>query len=731
MPLVTRRLTCWLNMQRLRQTLNRPRSYTAWRSQTNRKKLNSSFQADKRLASIYKLLTAVAHKPMNEKVARQITCTCLCLLIVLAGVMPIRAGGNLEELDITGFTSSPIRGQIIARTVGIKWDARAIPVQYSVNNALDPIPNPLGADFLSVAEATTALQESFDAWNGNPASFIDMQITRTTSNDGDAGFDMVNELTFRTRFAGGFIAISPSTSLSQDITLEDGDGLDTDEDADVSGEITVAADVDGDGDTEFPAGFYKAGTILDNDVEFNTNPFTLPNFTFNPNAGYRFTVDPAAIDTDPDSVDLVAVATHEFGHSHGLSHTLVNQISAADGTSATMFPAIDTNDPNSELSGRSPETDDLAYSSYYYPEGSAADGPAALQNGDVDFDEVYGLITGELRHGGLQQPIAGGSLFAVDQGSGAVVASAVSGTTQLSLNPATGELFLLNSGYAIRDGSYVMPVPKGSYTIGVEATDGFPASGPQINITGLIGFILGQQNFNEEFFNGNEESDVEDQPNQAESIVVEAGATRADINIVTNRTIDINNFGTLDFVSSNNAPAGRYYAVRIPAAQVAEVAGRGDLVIQAANFLTNVADASVAPVFAEALLTTGVVNPSGTAATLNLDEPLAQVSGFLGQDFDFAPFSFENPRELGQRVQQGIDSGEIENLFVVLRLPTTTPFPGISRVPPRIGLDGGVAQNDVLIFGLSYFSDDDGATFSRVTNFNYMFSLTFSDVAGS
>jgi hypothetical protein len=43
-----------------------------------------------------------------------------------------------------------------------------------------------------------------------------------------------------------------------------------------------------------------------------------------------------------------------------------------------------------------------------------------------------------------------------------------------------------------------------------------------------------------------------------------------------------------------------------------------------------------------------------------------------------------------------------------------------------IGLDGGGATNDVPIFGLSFISDDNGATFSRPA-FNFRFSLRFAD----
>ncbi|HEU0185068.1 MAG TPA: hypothetical protein VFS27_07115 [Blastocatellia bacterium] len=655
----------------------------------------------------------------------------LCLCLALANVIAVQAGGAIETIDITNAQASPIlRGHVIAKVIGIKWDARSIPVQYSMNNTLDPIPNPLDDDdddddpVLTLAQAQTALQASCDTWNQIPTSFIEMNITGTTANSGFAGFDFVNEVTFRSDLPAR--ASSFSISLMADVTFEDGDRIDMDDDPDVSSAITVCTDVDGDGDIEFPAGFYKAGTILDNDVQFNTNTA----------GGTRYTVGDEALDTNMRSADLIAVATHEFGHSHGLTHVMDNQISDTNGNSSVMFQGgVDTDDPDSEKARRSLGSDDIAWSSYFYPEGSAMSGPASLQPGDKAFDEEYGLIEGELRHGLLNQPIAGGSVFAIDYLTGKFVASGFSGNVQTNYNPTTGDTRILinNPAFHILNGKYVIPVPRGIYAVGVEPVDGSPTDANNINRTCRQGVLFGQQNFNEEFYNRSREDAREVRLGEKFPVLVLPGLKLSSgIDIVTSDSININNFGDRNAIGNTAAAPGQLYAVQIPASQITEVNPSGGLLIQGVAFDTAVVDASVVPVFAKAVLTRGTVN--GSMATIDLARPLAEKKNFVGQDGDMSPFYFLTPRLLGAAVLKGIERGEIQNLFIVLQVPTTTPFPGVSGLPPLIGLNRvgppNCQPNDPRLCGLSFVSRDGGATFVQVTNFNYRFSLIVSKPLG-
>src|SRR5690349_9472402 len=139
-----------------------------------------------------------------------------------------------------------------------------------------------------------------------------------------------------------------------------------------------------------------------------------------------------------------------------------------------------------------------------------------------------------------------------------------------------------------------------------------------------------------------------------------------------------------------------------------------------AGWIQHSTDASAPVLFARALLVPGAVDSAGNITSLNLATALDEQNGFLGEDDNLAPFFFKNPQEFGKRVRRGMATGEIQDLFLVLQVPTG-PFPGVSNLPPLNGLDGtgSATPNDVPIFGLSYASDDGGVTWTRNTTFNF------------
>lgn len=628
------------------------------------------------------------------------------LIGLLASASPALAGGALETVDVTAGTSTFGPPFLDAPLVPIKWDARCIPVAYT----LDDVP-PTG---LTLATGQATLQAALNRWRNINTSFWRGDVTAVDPSLGTplGAFDFINEVNFTA--VGGFLAISPSVSLLKDVTLAPGDDIDQDGDSDVFDPVVAGVnrcrDDDADGDIEFPAGSYEAGTILDNDVSHNN--------------GVTWTVGPP--DGLSANVDLEAVSTHEFGHSHGLSHSFINQLSGANAGGATMFPFIDSSDPNDELAQRSLETDDIAWSSYTYPEGSAASGPGALQPGDVPFKLKFALIQGEVTRGQDGLPVAGANVYAQKFPHGEVVVSAFSGTAQLvavegALTPsdADASLFLPpTQAFGILDGHYTIPAPLGLYQIGLQALDGLPAGAGNISLTAIVGASFGQLDFEEELWNGPGESGSENRPGLALPILALPPFSVSGIDLVSNVTDEQQSFQTINAAGFTAAPGGRLYAVRFANADVLARLTAG-ATLHTGTFGTFVVDASVAPIFSRALLATGSLGGGGTAA-INLASPLRSQNNFVGQASDETPFFFALPNLLSSSVASLLTANPATDLFLVLEVPAA-PFPGFSGIPPLIGLDtvGPFSGN-------SFVSDDGGVTFNPVTIFDFSFLLVFT-----
>ncbi|GJL92263.1 matrixin family metalloprotease [Hyphococcus sp.] len=631
------------------------------------------------------------------------------------------AGGQLDETKLIG-PSAEFPGSIDAILVPIAWPANCSTIRYKLDNipatTID-IPNAAFAPIPLTAMADE-IEATFEEWNKIPTSYIRMELTEIVAlNNGTRSFDFINELTWETPPGAGFLASSPSTSLIEDATFVPGDDIDGDGDSDVFDPNSAdpalknqCHDADGDGDIEFVPGDYPAGTILDNDVQFNDPLWNLVSF-------YWETEPSSDVPFGFTGSDIQAVAVHEFGHSHGLSHSLVNQISDADGTGSTMFPFIDIGDAASEEGQRTLHDDDIAWSSYVYPEGSASSGPAALQYGDRKFEWDYDVLHGTVKTGdGVN--ILGGNVFAMDEKTGRIVGEGYSGVAKIALTPDLQFFDIVSPEVNALSGAFVIPVKKDKYRVMLQATDGDPAAGGNISFTAFIGEIFGQLTFGEEGYDRPKEGAFESDTGGTSPVV--SYAWNPSIDLVTN-TEDVlrNGSPVVGFIGTGAAIGASdvIYAERFDGANVKAKLDAGQF-ITSGLFWTYVGDASAIPEFEYAGIFVGEVDGGGNAV-INLNKPIYIVEDFIGQDQDLAPMYIKSERVLANKLGKELRRNPDADVFLVLAAKNGY-ITGPSGFPPLLALD-----NDGVVSGTSYLSTFGGPFIQRAGGTDWIVEMRMTD----
>lgn len=649
------------------------------------------------------------------------------LLAASFGCMTAQAN-PLQALDYSAGLPSPIPGQVLAVPVSFRWNDNCLPLKYRMNTSIDPIPNSRNAELLPLEEAAAGVRQAMKSWSEIPTSYIDMRLEGTTASKEFPSMDFTNEVSFITKPDQGYTAASIFHWFPADVTLTGGEDIDGDGDADVSAALKTCGDVDGDGDHEIPAGFYKTGTIFDNDVVF-TDSF---QFLVSPQA----LLDPTRVDFDFE--DLVGIAAHEFGHSLGLNHTMVTEIGGHDGTGSSVadgsFGGI-----GSKLARRSLSEEDKARASYHYPEGSAVSGPAALQRGDVAFKQRYSIISGEV-HNAFGRPLVGASVFARNY-QGEIVSSTIAGHIAMSVDPATGFYSFITQGAGgVIDSTYELPVPKGIYQVGIEGVDFTPypffSFGPggfdlnyychTMGYVACAGFLYGHQFFREEYWSGPLESSQENHFGFALPVVALAPSQK-NVDFVIDANVNLVEINNLDGIAWTQA--GSMLAARISRESILAMDQGKGILVQAATFLVNHFEAGRVPKFAAAMITTGKLAPDGSAQ-IDVKHPLVREAPFIAQDEDDSPLYVPHARLVGDYVRDRMPKDR--DLFLVLEVTKEEFQPPPWMVPEEWSLFPGAsalsvyfdfAQPGEQLPGNAYLSFDGGKTFEHRPQLGLDFEL--------
>ena len=355
---------------------------------------------------------------------------------------------------------------------------------------------------------------------------------------------------------------------------------------------------------------------------------------------------------DPDGLELTdnefdAVFIHEFGHFFGLDHSQINQnCLASQGGCAdfsddsfglpTMFPFLigGLEETAGVHPARTLSTDDIAWVSRLYPDGS--------------FASSFGTISGNIFYSTHNAPGLGFNVIArqVDNPgtpgineSRRIAVSSVSGYlgTACPGHPLGGNCGQTSS-FGSRNPSLVglydaLGLPPGSYTVEVEGINSAFTGGSRVGPVGAVGFqwpLPGPP----EFFNNGESNS--DNPADSSPVVVSAGGTVSNINIIMNGTLP-----GQDALEPNTSTAN---AAPIPNGTTANFSispfGNEDFY----TFTVNANTTATFEVFADRLIPSSpldsvmeIVNASGTRQ--NLCRPLGSGGSFnqscLNDDLNF------------------------------------------------------------------------------------------------
>jgi len=611
---------------------------------------------------------------------------CTAMLVGFSSTAFAQAG---RQLDLIGFDDSvpaplPSFGDdsvlfIERPVVGIFWDERCASVEYTFNSTVGANPGTPGE--ITPEALVDIVQTGLDRWNDNPSSYIEMNVTNTTDLGARprVGGDFINEITFLTPAGFTVLASSPSFSLSADDTFAAGEDLDGDGDSDVFDPVAAGQntcfDIDGDGDIEFPAGDYAAGTILDNDVQFSS------------------TVLWETTATNGGGADVDAVSTHEFGHSHGLNHSLVNQISPTDGTGATMFPFVTTTQANNEEAQRTLSDDDLAASAFLYQEGNGTEPISGLQRGDVAFSRAYGVIRGTASTS-EGTPLPGAAVRAIDFRGENLVATTYTGKVSAFQTPAGG---LIAAEESAVNGDYALPVLSGSaYTLDVEAIDGNPAPVTSISTTSIIASIIGLTDFPEEAITrGFSESSNETRPLRSSFFTgigtssFSMGDFTANEEVVQRTAGALTAGGTAALLGANDV----IYAEMFDREEVSQLIAEGNIPVSGGAETILIGEAASVMTFSNANLSIGIINADGN---VEITEVLSNETDVVGQDGDLASFAFTGTRGLPFRIRRAFNQNPDAQLFFTLEINDIEVGPNAGFPLGFVGLDGTIAGTSFL-----------------------------------